>query len=83
MARLLLGNIEDGTSDEEIRELLVKYGFPDFDEIEHAEGAGRPAVVLTFQNTSPEALRLLQGRIHDLFWKKRRLTAQILADRYA
>lgn len=28
MVRLMLGNIEPGTSDDEIQESLVKYGFP-------------------------------------------------------
>ena len=36
MSHLMLGNVEPGTTDDEIRELLVKYGFPPFDEIVHA-----------------------------------------------
>src|SRR5258707_190754 len=40
MTRLLLGNIEADTSDDEIREFLEKYGFSAFDEIEHTLGTG-------------------------------------------
>lgn len=38
MTRLLQGNLEPGTTDDEIRDFLVKYGFPPFDEIEHQPG---------------------------------------------
>jgi hypothetical protein len=83
MVHLMLGNIEPGTSDDEIREFLVKYGFPPYDEIEHVAGDGsRPAVALTFNLLDPEALRILQPRIHDLFWKNRRVAASVLRDRY-
>jgi hypothetical protein len=81
MTRLWLGNIEPGTSDDEIRALLLKYGFPTVDGIEHVEGDGsRPAVLVTFQRADPAALALLQPRIHDLYWKRRRLTAQIMTE---
>ena len=84
MSRLLLGNLEPGTTDDEIRDFLVKYGFPPFDEIEHEPGDGsRPSVLLTFAATDPTALSNLQPRIHDVYWKKRRLTARILRDRFA
>lgn len=84
MARLLLGNIEDDTSDEEIKAFLVKYGFPEFDGIEHVPGSGsRPAVLLTFTGVHPEALHKVKERIHDMFWKKGRLSAQLLSDDFA
>jgi hypothetical protein len=83
MVHLMLGNIEPGTSDDEIREFLMKYGFPPYDEIEHVPGEGsRPSVALTFNSLDPEILRKLQPRIHDLFWKNRRVTARVLRDRY-
>ncbi|MGF6758859.1 RNA-binding protein [Paraburkholderia sp. GAS334] len=83
MVHLMLGNIEPGTSDDEIQEFLVKYGFPRYDEIEHVPGEGsRPAVVLTFNSLDPETLGKLQPRIHDLFWKNRRVTARIARERY-
>jgi hypothetical protein len=83
MMHLMLGNIEPGTSDDEIQEFLVKYGFPPYDEIQQVPGEGsRPAVVVTFNSLDPETLRILQPRIHDVFWKNRRVTASIGRDRY-
>jgi len=84
MARLLLGNIEEGTSDDEIKAFLVKYGFPEFDEIEHVPGAGsRPGALLTFKDVHPEALHKVKERVHNMFWKKGRISAQILNDDFA
>jgi len=81
MAEVLLGNIEHDTSDEEIREFLIKYGFPSFDTIEHVPGDGsRPAVLLTFSNVGPEALRTLQTRVHGIFWKSRTINLVILKE---
>ena len=83
MTRLMLGNLEPGTSDDEIRAFLEKYGFPAADEIEHAEGDGtRPAVVVTFQGADPAALTKLQQRIHNLYWKRRKLNAQLMRDQF-
>lgn len=83
MAELLLGNVETGTSDDEIKEFLVKYGFPAFDAIEHMPGDGsRPAVLLTFKDVAPETLRSLQPRIQNMFWKNRKLSAQVMTERY-
>lgn len=84
MTRLLLGNLEPGTTDEEIRDFLVKYGFPPFDAIEHEPGDGsRPAVLLSFPGLDPSALFNLQQRVHDMYWNKRKLTARIMQDRFA
>lgn len=80
MADLWIGNLAGGTSDDELKELLTRYGFPPWDKIEHIPGDGtRPAVRLSFDKASPEALRRLQPRIHDLFWKERRLNVQVMA----
>jgi len=84
MARLWLANIEAGTTDDEIKAFLVKYGFPEFDKIEHVAADGpRPAAIISFDTASPDGLRALQGRIHDLFWKKGRLVAQVMHDDFA
>ena len=81
MARLLLGNIEEGTSDEELKEFLMKYGFPEYDKVQHEAGTGsRPGAIVTFENVSPEVLHKLKERIHDLYWKKGRIVAQVLSD---
>jgi hypothetical protein len=82
MAELLIGNIEDGTTDEEIKEFLTKYGFPSYDQIVHVPGDGsRPAVLLTFHETEPAALRMLQPRIHNLFWRNRTINVVVMQER--
>jgi RNA recognition motif-containing protein len=82
MADVWIGNVQDDTSDDEIREFLIKYGFPSFDAIRRVEGTGtRPAVVVTFHDTSPDALRNLQSRIHNMFWKNRTIVVQVMPER--
>ena len=84
MARLFIGNIPDGTTDDEIKAFLVKYGCPEFDEIQHVPGAGtRPAAIMTFNGVHPEGLKKVKERIHDMFWKTGRLTVQVLSDDFA
>lgn len=82
MADLWIGNVEAGTADEEIKDFLIKYGFLPFDAIEHNEGEGsRPAVKVSFAAVGPEALRRLQPRVRDMFWKNRKLNVQVMPDR--
>jgi hypothetical protein len=82
MATLWIGNIAPGTSDDELKALLVKYGFPAFDGIEHIAGDGsRPAVMLTFYQTDAMQLQQLQARVHNLFWKERRLNVSVMPAR--
>jgi hypothetical protein len=79
MASLLVGNVDTEASDDEIKELLVRYGFPEYDTIEHIPGDGsRPAVLLTFADATSESLRTLQPRIQDLFWHNRKIQVQIM-----
>ena len=81
MADLWIGNVDENTSDDEIRAFLIKYGFPSFDEIQRYPGTGtRPAVVLTFHDTTPDGLRGLQSRIHNMFWKGRTLVVQVVPE---
>lgn len=83
MMHMLLGNIEPGTTDDEIRDLLAKYGFPPFDEIAYIEGDGsRPAVALTFNSIDAAALASLQTRLHNLYWKNRPLSAAVGRERF-
>jgi len=83
MTDVLLANVEDGTSDDEIKAFLVKYGFPPFDDIEHLPGDGsRPSVRITFNDAAPEALRSLQPRIQDMYWKNRRIHVSIMEQRF-
>ena len=84
MGRLMLANLEPGTTDDEIRDFLVKYGFPPFDAIEHEPGDGtRPGALLTFTGVDSTALAALQPRVHDMYWKKRRLDVRVMQDRFA
>jgi hypothetical protein len=82
MADLLVGNIDADVSDEDLNAFLMKYGFPAFDAIERVPGSGaRPAAVLSFTGLSPDALRMLQPRVHNMFWKDRTLTVQVMPKR--
>ncbi|TDN57793.1 RNA-binding protein [Paraburkholderia sp. BL10I2N1] len=79
MADLWLANVEADTSEDEIKEFLGRYGFPPFDRIQYVPGTGeRPAVILTFSEASEEALRLLQPRVHNLFWRNRTINVQVM-----
>jgi hypothetical protein len=83
MASLLIGNVDSSASDDEIRDLLARYGFPPFDAIEHMPGDGsRPAVLLRYGGAPAEALRSLQPRLQDLFWKNRKIQVSVLDQRH-
>jgi hypothetical protein len=82
MATLWIGNIAPGTSDDELKALLVRYGFPSCDGIQHVEGDGsRPAVMITFDAADPIVLQKLQQRVDNLFWKDRRLNVSVMPTR--
>lgn len=82
MTQLLLQPIEDAVSDEDIVGFLSHYGFPPFAAIERIAGTGaRPAVLLAFSDLQPEALRILQARIHRVFWNERTVEAVIMTAR--
>jgi hypothetical protein len=79
MASLLLNNVDTEASDDEIKQFLVKYGFPEYDSIEHMPGDGsRPAVLLGFADATAESLRILQPRVQNLFWHDRKIQLQIM-----
>jgi hypothetical protein len=82
MADLLVGNVDADVSDDDIVAFLQRYGFPAFDGIERVPGTGaRPSVVLTFSGVSPATLRTLQPRIHNMIWRNRTLTVQVMPTR--
>jgi hypothetical protein len=82
MAELFLGNLEESVSDEEIDEFLIRYGFPHFSSIQRVEGTGsRPSAVVVFDDVTADGLRVLQTRIHNLFWKNHTIVAQLLPER--
>lgn len=79
MAGLLIGNIDTSATDEDLRDLLARHGFPPWDAIEHMPGDGsRPAVLLRYDAAPAEALRILQPQLHELFWKNRRINVSVL-----
>jgi hypothetical protein len=81
MAHLYLGNID--ATEEEIQEFLARYGFPQFDAIQHFAGNGSwPAVLLFYSGRSSYELLKLQPRIHLVFWKRRRINAFVPAERF-
>jgi hypothetical protein len=82
MAELLLGNVEEDVSDEEIGEFLIRYGFPRYSSIRRLPGAGsRPAAIVVFDDVSADGLRTLQPRIHNLYWNNRTITALLMPER--
>jgi len=84
MARLLLGNVPAATTEDQIGEFLVKYGFPPYDAIEMQPGDGsNPVYLLTFNGLDAAEMFKLQGRVHQMFWKDRKVTARIMQDRFA
>lgn len=84
MSRLLLANLDPAVTDDEIKAFLAKYGFPPCSEIHHEKNeSSRPGVLVTFEGVDPTALGKLQERIHNMFWNKRRLSAQVLRDHFS
>ncbi|MBV8271226.1 MAG: RNA-binding protein [Cupriavidus sp.] len=83
MSILLLGNLSDDVTDEEVRALLVRYGLPTFDHMAQIEGDGsRPAFTLSFERLGDETLQRLAARIHDVFWKGNKISALVLRERF-
>ncbi|SAL13571.1 hypothetical protein AWB71_00417 [Caballeronia peredens] len=82
MADLWVGNVEESTTDDEIRQFLCTYGFPPFDSIKRVPGTGeRPAAVVSFDTVEAHVLRTFQPRIHNMFWKDRTLVVQVMPGR--
>lgn len=79
MAALLINHVEDSTSDEDIRNFLVKYGFPSFERIERVPSEGsRPAVLVTFDAATEAELHALLPRIHGVYWKNHTISALVM-----
>jgi hypothetical protein len=76
--KLWMGNIEPGTSDDEIKELVKKYA-PDLTctSLERVEGTGsRPGAMLEFSGGGMGALDKLSLRLNGIYWKNRALVCQ-------
>lgn len=79
MAGLWIENIDASVTDDDIRDLLARHGFPPWDAIEHMPGDGsRPAVLLRYDGAPAEALRILRPKLHELFWKNRKINVSVL-----
>jgi RNA recognition motif-containing protein len=77
MAKLWMGNLADDVTDEDLRALLVKYGFPEPLGITRVGEEGpRPAATVEFPGTTSAELTELARRVHDLFWRGRRIHVQ-------
>ena len=78
--RLWIGNIEPGTTDEEIREFVKKYA-PGLEcvKIQRVDGDGsRPAATLEFADTPYGSVEKISMRLHGMYWKGRELFVQTL-----
>ena len=79
--KLWIGNVAPGTSDDELREFLKKYGIDTVASIERVEGDGsRPAAVVEVAAT-PDALMKVTQRLNGMFWKGRTLVVQTTTQR--
>jgi len=83
MSGMLLANLDPATTDDEIRDFLVKYGFPPYSAIQHQDGDGsQPSVLLSFDELDTAKLQALQARIDHVYWKHRELHVRLLQDRF-
>ena len=76
--KLWIANIAPGTTDDEIKAFVKKYG-PELEctGIQRVEGDGsRPAAALEFSGTSV-ALGNLNIRLNGMYWKGRSLTSTL------
>ncbi|WP_286896220.1 RNA-binding protein [Achromobacter sp. UBA2119] len=79
MAALLINQVEDTTSDEDIHTFLVKYGFPAPDGVKRVPSEGdRPAVLVTFNGVTEPELQALLPRIHQIFWKNHTISTLVM-----
>ena len=78
--RLWIGNMEPGTTDDEIKDFVKKYA-PDLEctEIQRVEGGGtHPAAMLSFTGTTSAQLSTLALRLQGMYWKGRSLNCHTL-----
>jgi len=76
--KLWIANLAPGTTDDEIKAFVKKYG-PELEctSIQREEGDGsRPAAALEFSGTS-KALGNLNLRLNGMYWKGRALTSAL------
>jgi hypothetical protein len=79
MERLWIANIEPGTSDDELKALVLKYTQDPIEctTIQRVEGDGsRPGALMTFTGKKFDTLGKLALRLNGMYWKGRRLVAE-------
>ena len=72
-----IGNLATGTTVEEVRQLLEKYGLPQPDRMLFLDGTS-PGVLVEFWTNDEQKLRKLIWRIEGLYWEGSRITASPL-----
>ena len=76
--KVWIGNVEPGTSDQELRDFLGRYGLDAVESIQQVEGDGsRPAVMVEVAATT-EAIMKATQRLNGLYWKGRTLVVQAM-----
>jgi len=77
--KLWMGNIAPGTSEEELRALLERYGAPAVISVERVteETSSRPAAIVDVAAATEQMQKLTQ-RLNGMYWKGRSLTVQTL-----
>jgi RNA recognition motif-containing protein len=74
---LWIGNLAPEVNDADLKAFVVKYGCPVPERIERVAGDGsRPAAVLFFDQAADKTIYEAQLRLHDMYWKGRRLFVQ-------
>jgi hypothetical protein len=74
---LWIGNLAPEVTDDDLKAFVAKYGCPAPTRIERVPGDGsRPAAVLFFDQAPDKAIYDAQLRLHDMYWKGRRLFVQ-------
>jgi hypothetical protein len=79
MERLWIANIEPGTSDDELKALVLKYTSDPIEctEIRRVEGDGsRPGALMTFSGKKFDTLGNVALRLNGMYWKGRRLICE-------
>jgi hypothetical protein len=79
--KLWIGNIEPGTTDDELRAFVRKYTAREITSLEHVPGDGsRPGVMLQLEGAGTVELNQAQLRLHGMHWKSRALVVQVMLD---
>ncbi|APV50152.1 hypothetical protein BWI17_10935 [Betaproteobacteria bacterium GR16-43] len=75
--KLWLANLDPGTTDDELRDLVLRYTKLEVSRVTRVPGDGtRPGAMLEFDGGSPAAMVEAQRRLNGLYWKNRSLIAQ-------